>query len=56
MIGFPVNIFVYGLRFKKYIPGYREDYTEDTEDQLNKIKERLKKEIREKLDNMGFVN
>lgn len=53
MIGFPVNIFVYGLRFKKYIPGYREDYTED---QLNKIKERLKKEIEEKLDNMGFVN
>lgn len=53
MTCFSVYIFVYGLRFKKYILGRREDYTED---QLNKIKDRIKNEIREKLDNMGFIN
>lgn len=53
MIGFPVDIFVYGLRFQKMILGYETDYTKE---QLEKIKNRLRNDIQEKLDNMGFVN
>lgn len=53
MIGFPVDIFVYDLRFQIMIPGYKTDYTKG---QLEEIKNKLRNDIQEKLDNMGFVN
>lgn len=53
MIGFLVDIFVYGLRFQQMIPGYKTDYTKE---QLEEIKNRRRNDIQEKLDNMGFVN
>ena len=50
---FSVNVFAYGLRFKKYVYGNREDYTDE---KIKEIIEKYKKEIEEKLDSLGYVN
>ncbi|MCE9655648.1 hypothetical protein LPC13_10230 [Clostridium celatum] len=50
---FSINVFVYNLRFKKYVCGNREDYTDE---QIIEIREKYKKEIKEKLDALGYVD
>lgn len=50
---FIVYIRVYNLEFRKYILGSREDYTNE---QINNIIESYKKDIKEKLDAMGYIN
>ncbi|MBD7914542.1 hypothetical protein H9660_05235 [Clostridium sp. Sa3CUN1] len=50
---FSINVFVYGLRFKKYIPGDRNDYTDE---QIIKFRENYKKEIKDKLDALGYMS
>lgn len=50
---FSINVFVYNLRFKKYVCGNREDYTDE---QIIEIREKYKKEIKEKLDDLGYVD
>lgn len=52
MTGFPVTVYVYGLKFETYVIGYEDNYAEE---ELNEIKEGIKKEIKESLDTMGFV-
>lgn len=49
---FLINVFVYNLRFKKYVYGNREDYTDE---EIIDIREEYKKEIKEQLDNLGYV-
>lgn len=49
---FSINIYVYNLRFKKYIYGSREDYTDE---QIVEIREFYRKEIKEQLDRLGYV-
>lgn len=50
---FPINVFVYNLRFKKYICGNREDYTDE---QIMEIREEYKNEIKDKLDALGYMS
>lgn len=50
---FSINVFVYNLRFKKYVCGNREDYTDE---EMMKIRNKYKEEIKKKLDDMGYVN
>lgn len=50
---FSISVFVYDLRFKKYVCGNREDYTDK---EIMYIKKEYEEEIKNKLDDMGYVN
>lgn len=50
---FLITVSVYNLRFEKYVCGNRADYTDE---EIIKIINEYKEDIKKKLNDMGYVN